>query len=101
MTTYGQYAKDLRALAAVFDTLGTRLPLPHYPDQGLSVDIHVAESADVFQAGRALNAEVKETSTTTAGSNFGTVHLRYVHISAASMTKFEAAESYRRNVVTS
>jgi hypothetical protein len=99
--TYTHYAADLRALADRLDDSGYRLPLPKYPDQGLSIDIHTASHLDVDQAAGILDVETRlRNGLTTAEFNVGTVHVHFVHVDAAAMAK-HTARMARANAVTS
>jgi hypothetical protein len=90
---YHDYAKDLRGLADLLDV--TTLPLPKYPQQGLSIDIHVASSDDVEQAAWTLGARANHgNGHTTLVVDLETVHLKFVHIDAAARAKHKAWMAY-------
>jgi hypothetical protein len=93
MVTYHDYAKDLRALADILDV--TTLPLPKYPEQGLSVDIHVASRSDVEQATRTLDAKANyRNGHTTLMVDFETVHLKFIHIAGAAMAAHRVRQDF-------
>ena len=89
--TYHHFATDLRLLADRFDALDGRLPLPKYPDQGLTIDIHTASHLDVDQAAKILDVPTrKHGGHTTAALGVGTVTLNFVHVSDAAMARHNA-----------
>ena len=93
MVTYHDYAKDLRALADILDV--TTLPLPKYPQQGLSIDIHVASSDDVEQAAWTLGARANSSNGhTTLVVDLDTVHLKFVHVDDAAKAAHQARMTY-------
>ena len=95
MVTYQGFAKDLRALAAMLDRAALDLPMPQYADQGLAIDIHVAEERDVLSAVGALNTQVsRRNGHTTTQADIGTVHLRFVHVTDTAMAAHTAKMAY-------
>jgi len=99
--TYGDFARDLRVLANHFDALDGRLPLPHYPGQGLEIMIHTASHLDVDQAAKILDVPtLRVHGHTTSVLDVGTVHLKFVHVDAAAMAAYKARMA-RANAVAS
>jgi len=93
--TYADYATDLRHLADLLDSAGYRLPLPRYLHQGLEIMIHTASNLDVDQAAKILDVPTNQShGHTTAELNVGTVHVRFVHVDAASMAAHKARMAY-------
>jgi hypothetical protein len=100
--TYGDFARDLRVLADRFDALDGRLPLPHYPSQGLTIDIHTASHLDVDQAAGILDVPTrKHGGHTTAALGVGTVTLSFVHVDDATMAQHKARMDYARTMPAS
>ena len=95
MVTYQDYAKDLRALADLLDEGDGRLPLPHYPGQGLDIMIHTASHLDIDQAAKILDVPtLRVHGHTTSALDIGTVHVKFVHVDPAAMAKHTARMAY-------
>jgi len=100
--TYGDFARDLRRLADLLDDAGYRLPLPHYPTQGLTIDIHTASHLDVDQAAGILDMETRRRGGhTTAMLGVGTVTLTFVHVNDATMAQHKARMDYAKTMPAS
>lgn len=103
MSYYLSFARDLRALAAQLEILNPDLPLVRYPDSGITVTIHVPEALDVLSAAQALDTPVKvrHEHTTTVTHIGDTVHLEFVHISDAEMTRYSQRQALLAKVASS
>jgi hypothetical protein len=99
---YRDFAKDLRALADLLDATATDLPLPQY-DIPLDITIHVTEAQDVFDAALALGVEANVTDSghSTATRHVDSVDLRFLHITADAMVKYNARAEYARTMPVS
>ena len=99
MVTYQDYAKDLRALADLLDTIAADLPLPQYAGQGLTIGIHVAEAIDVVQAAKALETEVEiRGGHTTTDVDIDTVHVSFIHVSVDAMAEHNLRQAYAKTM---
>ena len=94
MVTYHDYAKDLRALADLFDTHADDLPLPHYAEQGLDIQIHVAELADVSQAAKALDVQISDKINPSVDVDVESVSLRFVWVAPAQQAKWQTRQDF-------
>ena len=98
MTTdpsYRLFAADLYTLADTLENNADDLPLPKYPKQGLSIEIHVAFANDVFEAARVLNVDTEiRAGHTTAQLDVGTIHLRFVHVEDAAMAAHKTRQAF-------
>ena len=100
--TYGDYAADLRLLADILASHADYLPLPRYPEQGLSIDIHVESAEDIDEAGEVLDMTVthKDNGHTTGEFRVASVELRFVHVSDAAMAEHKVRQAWARTMVT-
>jgi hypothetical protein len=93
--TWCDFAADLRALAADLASVKD-LPLPRYPNQGLSIDIVTATADDVDQAARTFSVEAvhKDSGHTKAAVAVGMVTLTFIHCDDAAMATYEVRQAF-------
>ena len=99
MTTdpsYRLFVADLHTLADTLSHLEDWLPLPRYPEQGLSIEVYVASARNVVVAATALDVKAHRSDTghTTAQLDVGTIHLRFVHVEDAAMAEHRTREAF-------
>ena len=93
--TYADFAADLRALASVLQICAGNLPLPLYPQQGLSIQIHMASAADVDKVAQTLDVKtIHHDGYTTAQVEVDTIRAEFIHVEAAAMAAHRTRQDF-------